>query len=87
MNNAGTGIKADGPRATIVLNDDTITFPRSVRGSYGFSSLAAFLSGAYNNAGFTQTFGVSVVAQSFAGHVEACAREVQHGDVGKSGVQ
>ena len=29
----------------------------SVRGAYTFSSLANFLAGAYNNAGFTQTFG------------------------------
>jgi outer membrane receptor protein involved in Fe transport len=46
-----------------VYNDDTITFPRAVRGSYAFSSLANFLSGTYNNAGFTQTFGDTVVAQ------------------------
>ena len=40
-----------------LYNDDTITFPRSVRGAYTFSSLANFLAGTYNNAGFTQTFG------------------------------
>ena len=34
-----------------VYNDDLITFPRSVRGSYTFSSLANFLAGTYNNAG------------------------------------
>jgi hypothetical protein len=45
-------------------NDDTITFPRSNRGSYTFSSLANFLNGTYNNAGFAQTFGNSVVAQN-----------------------
>src|SRR6185312_5301227 len=28
-----------------LFNDDTITYPRSVRGSYSFSSLANFLSG------------------------------------------
>jgi hypothetical protein len=44
-------------------NDDTITFPRAVRGSYAFSSLANFLAGTYNNAGFTQTFGDTVVQQ------------------------
>ena len=44
-------------------NSTTITYPRSVRGSYAFSSLANFLSGTYNNAGFTQTFGNSVVEQ------------------------
>ena len=47
-----------------LYNDDRITFPRSVRGSYTFSSLANFLSGVYNNAGFTQTFGVTDVAQT-----------------------
>jgi hypothetical protein len=44
-------------------NDDVITFPRAVRGSYAFSSLVALLSGVYNNAGFTQTFGETEVAQ------------------------
>jgi hypothetical protein len=48
----------------VLYNDDQITFPRSVRGAYTFSSLAHFLSGAYNNAGFTQTFAVSGVAQT-----------------------
>jgi hypothetical protein len=48
----------------VLYNDDTITFPRSIRGSYGFSSLANFLSGTYNNAGFTQTFGATVVSQT-----------------------
>lgn len=46
-----------------VYNDNTIRFPRSVRGSYSFASLAAFLNGTYNNSGFTQTFGNSVVSQ------------------------
>jgi len=49
--------------ADLVYNDDTITFPRAVRGSYAFSSLANFLAGVYNNAGFTQTFGDTVVQQ------------------------
>src|SRR5207249_2726746 len=35
-----------------VVNDDTITYPRSVRGSYTFASLPHFLSGTYS--GFTQ---------------------------------
>jgi carboxypeptidase family protein/TonB-dependent receptor-like protein len=48
----------------VLYNDDTITFPRSFRGAYTFSSLANFLSGTYNNAGFTQTFGASVVSQT-----------------------
>jgi hypothetical protein len=46
-----------------LFNDDTITFPGSNRGAYTFSSLANFLSGVYNNAGFTQTFGTFVVSQ------------------------
>jgi hypothetical protein len=47
-----------------LYNDSTITYPRSVRGSYSFSSLANFLLGNYNNSGFTQTFGNSTVSQS-----------------------
>ncbi|MEQ1884951.1 MAG: TonB-dependent receptor [Bryobacteraceae bacterium] len=46
-----------------LYNDATITYPRQIRGSYSFSSLANFLSGTYNNAGYTQTFGNSVVSQ------------------------
>src|SRR6202007_1634001 len=34
-----------------LYNDDTITFPRSNRGQYAFSSLANFLAGTYNTAG------------------------------------
>ena len=47
-----------------LYNDTTITYPRTIRGSYSFSSLANFLSGTYNNSGFTQTFNNSVVAQT-----------------------
>jgi Carboxypeptidase regulatory-like domain/TonB dependent receptor-like, beta-barrel len=47
-----------------LYNDTTITYPRSLRGSYTFSSMANFLSGMYNNSGFTQTFGNSVAAQT-----------------------
>ena len=50
--------------ADFLYNDDTITYPRSVRGSYSFASLASFLSGTYNNSGFTQTFNTSVVSQT-----------------------
>ena len=50
--------------ADFLYNDDRITYPRSVRGSYAFSSLANFLAGVYNNSGFTQTFGVSEVSQT-----------------------
>ena len=47
-----------------LYNDVTITYPRSIRGAYSFSSLANFLSGTYNNAGFTQTLGHSAIAQT-----------------------
>ncbi len=47
-----------------LYNADTITFPRTIRGSYAFSSLANFLSGAYNSSGYTQTFGVTQVYQT-----------------------
>ena len=50
--------------ADFLYNDDTITFPRSIRGSYSYSSLANFLSGTYNNSGFTQTFNQFVVSQT-----------------------
>jgi outer membrane receptor protein involved in Fe transport len=50
--------------ADFLYNDDTITYPRSNRGSYSFSSLANFLAGIYNSSGFTQTFSNSVVAQT-----------------------
>jgi hypothetical protein len=47
-----------------LFNNDTIPFPRSIRGAYTFSSLANFLAGVYNNAGFTQTFNTTVVSQT-----------------------
>ena len=50
--------------ADFLYNDDRITYPRSARGSYTFSSLANFVAGIYNNAGFTQTFGASDVSQT-----------------------
>ena len=50
--------------ADVLYNDDEITFPRAARGSYTFSSLTNFLSGTHDNAGFTQTFGVSSIAQT-----------------------
>ncbi len=50
--------------ADFLYNDDTITYPRSIRGAYTFSSLPNFLAGLYNNAGFTQTFGAAVVSQT-----------------------
>ena len=45
-----------------LFNDDTITYPRSVRGSYTFASMPNFLTGTYS--GFTQTFGDPVVSQT-----------------------
>jgi outer membrane receptor protein involved in Fe transport len=49
----------------ILYNGDTITYPRSIRGAYTFSSLANFLAGVYNNnTGFTQTFGTTVISQT-----------------------
>ena len=47
----------------VLVNDDRIVYPRAARGSYVFSSLANFLTGLYNNAGFTQTFAVSEIVQ------------------------
>lgn len=47
----------------VLHHDNTITFPRAVRGAYVFSSLASFLAGQYNNLGYTQTFGASEVQQ------------------------
>jgi len=44
-----------------LYNDDTITFLRTFRGSYSFSSMANFLAGNYN--GFSQTFGDPVAHQ------------------------
>ena len=48
----------------VVVNDDTIMFPRAVRGAYSFSSLANFLAGTYNTSGFSQTFGAARVEQA-----------------------
>jgi carboxypeptidase family protein/TonB-dependent receptor-like protein len=48
--------------ADFIFNDDHITYPRAVRGSYTFPSLPAFLAGTYS--GFTQTFGDPVVSQT-----------------------
>ncbi len=50
--------------ADFVYNDDRITFPRAIRGTYGFQSLPSFLAGVYSNAGFTQTFGDTAVSQT-----------------------
>jgi hypothetical protein len=58
------GAHATRVGADFLYNDDTITYPRSNRGSYSFSSLANFLNGVYNSSGFTQTFANSVIAQT-----------------------
>ncbi len=59
-----TGSHALRVGVDLVYNDDRITYPRAFRGSYSFSTLVNFLSGVYNNAGFTQTFGTSEVSQT-----------------------
>jgi hypothetical protein len=46
-----------------LYNDDTITYPQSLRGSYSFASMAAFLEGTYNTQGYTQNFGTPSVEQ------------------------
>ncbi|HSS96925.1 MAG TPA: TonB-dependent receptor [Terriglobales bacterium] len=48
--------------ADYLYNDLTITYPRSIRGSYSFSSLANFQNGQYST--FTQTFGNPVIPQT-----------------------
>ena len=64
VNNLSHRAGAHALRAGIdfLYNDDTITFPRTFRGSYAFSSMANFLTGNYN--GFAQTFGDPVVSQT-----------------------
>ena len=66
VNNLSHQAGAHALRAGVdfLYNDDLVTYPRSARGNYSFSSLANFLGGVYNNAGFTQTFGVTQAAQT-----------------------
>lgn len=45
-------------------NNDSITYPQSIRGSYTFASLASFLHGTYNTQGYTQNFGDPTVQQN-----------------------
>src|SRR5262249_45089402 len=59
-----TGAHALRAGVDFLYNDTTITFPRALQGAYTFSSLASFLSGTYNNGGFTQSFCNPVVAQT-----------------------
>ena len=47
-----------------VYNDDTITYPQSIRGAYTFSSLANFMSGTYITQGYMQNFGIPAVQQN-----------------------
>ena len=64
VNNLSHRIGPHALRAGVdfLYNDDTITFLRTFRGSYTFSSLGNFLSGTYS--GFAQTFGNPVVRQT-----------------------
>jgi hypothetical protein len=66
VNNLSYQAGAHAVRAGVdfLYNDLDITFPRSVRGSYSFTSLASFLTGTYGNLGFTQTFGATASAQT-----------------------
>lgn len=64
VNNLSHRAGAHALRAGVdfLYNDDTITFLRSFRGAYTFSSLATFLTGNYS--GYAQTFGNPVVSQT-----------------------
>jgi len=66
VNNTSYQVGAHALRAGVnfLYNGNRITFPRALRGTYAFSSMANFLAGVYNNAGFTQTFGNTVVEQA-----------------------
>ena len=66
VNNLSHQAGAHAVRAGVdfIYNADEIVYPRSARGSYGFSSLSNFLTGTYNASGFTQTFGVNSVSQA-----------------------
>jgi hypothetical protein len=55
------GARALRAGVDFLYNDDTITFLRSFRGAYTFSSLVNFLTGNYS--AYAQTFGNPVVAQ------------------------
>jgi hypothetical protein len=57
------GVHALRAGVDVLHNADRIDFPRAVRGAYAFSSMASFLAGTYNTAGFTQTFGETGIAQ------------------------
>ena len=63
VNNLSHRAGAHAIRAGVdfLYNDDTITFLRTFRGSYTFSSMANFLTSTYS--GFAQTFGNPVITQ------------------------
>src|SRR5205814_2364872 len=50
--------------ADFLYNDDTITSPQTIRGSYTFASIAAFNTDTYNTGGYSQTFGTPFVQQN-----------------------
>ena len=50
--------------ADFLYNDDTITSPQTIAGSYTFASIAAFNAGTYNTGGYSQTFGTPFVQQN-----------------------
>jgi hypothetical protein len=64
VNNLSHRAGAHALRAGVdfLYNDDTITFLRTFRGSYTFSSMANFLTSTYS--GFAQTFGNPVINQT-----------------------
>ena len=66
VNNLSHQAGAHALRAGVdfLLNDDRITFPRAARGSYGSRRWRTSSPALYNNAGFTQTFGVTDVSQT-----------------------
>ena len=49
--------------ADFLYNNDSITYPQTIAGSYTFASLAAFNSGTYTNGGFSQSFGTPSLQQ------------------------
>ncbi|WP_047497203.1 TonB-dependent receptor domain-containing protein [Terriglobus sp. TAA 43] len=50
--------------ADFLFNDDTITFPMSIAGSYTFASLGAFQSGVTTYSSYAQNFGTPFVQQN-----------------------
>lgn len=50
--------------ADFLFNDDTITFPMSIAGSYTFASLSAFQSGTTTYSSYAQNFGTPFIQQN-----------------------